>query len=74
VIFPGALERAATASRPPTALPLRREIVRDYYPDGKAKGFADAYHEYRSHKASGAESPAVTPRFTDQGLKIDSRS
>ncbi|HEX6029993.1 MAG TPA: diguanylate cyclase [Tepidiformaceae bacterium] len=30
---------------------LRRELVKDYYPDGEIKDFADAYEQYRSHKA-----------------------
>lgn len=51
VVTPGS--GPAGLSRQPRSLAadpqaLRRELVRDYYPDGQAQDFADAYREHRN--------------------------
>lgn len=44
---------AAPAQAPEAdRLTLRRKVDRDYYPDGKAEDFADAYKAFRGKKAS----------------------
>jgi GGDEF domain-containing protein len=44
---PAAQRQLARADAPA----LRRELVRDYYPDGEMKDFADAYQQFRGRRA-----------------------
>jgi diguanylate cyclase (GGDEF)-like protein len=49
---PAAIAPEAPLAHDTERLNLRRQVDRDYYPDGKAEDFADAYKAFRGKKAS----------------------